>query len=174
MIAAYHGLVVAACEWRAMGLAEPEAMAAEVFGQLSPDGDHDLHDLYAAIDRVVVLTYRRFSDRSSVLERLREGAAIVGPRKARTPGDDFLTALSKLRHADRELIQLRFWDDLDDPEAAEVLRVSTEVVRARLARAGTRYLAKLAHTYPDLVITDVADTIRSIKPGVHHRFGAQD
>ncbi|MGC3995147.1 MAG: hypothetical protein QM779_13705 [Propionicimonas sp.] len=170
MVAAYRGLVVAACEWRAVGVADPRAMADEVFRQLDQDADHDLHDLYASIDRVVLASYQRYSDQFSVLERLRDGATIGGPRRTRTPADDFLSALSRLRHADRELVQLRFWDELTDAEAAEALRTTPEVIRERLARAGTRYLAKLARTHPDLAITDVADTVRSIKPGVHRRF----
>ncbi len=169
--ARYRSLVVAACEWRAMGLAEPDAMADEVFGRLGST-DHDLHDLYASIDKVVLASYQRFSDSLSILDRLRGGATIVGPRKQRTPADDFLHALSNLRQADRELIQLRFWDELDDTEAAEALRITPEVVRERLAKAGTRYLAKLGRSHPDLAISDIEDTIRSIKPGVHRRFPA--
>lgn len=168
--ARYRSLVVTACEWRAMGIAEPEDMADEVFSQLDSTADHDLRDLYASIDRVVLASYQRYSDSISVLDRLRGGAAIVGPRKQRTPADDFLNALSNLRQADRNLIQLRFWDELDDEEAAEALRLTTETVRERLARAGTRYLAKLSRTHPDLAISDIEDTIRSIKPGVHRRY----
>ncbi|MFT4108111.1 sigma factor-like helix-turn-helix DNA-binding protein [Propionicimonas sp.] len=174
MVVAYRGLVVAACEWRAVGVADPEDMAEEVFGQLDVHADHDLHDLYASIERVVLASYQRYAEQFSVLERLREGAAIIRPRRTRTPADDFLSALSRLRNADRELIQLRFWDELSDAEAAEVLRTTTETVRSRLARAGTRYLARLARTHPDLALTDVADTVRSIKPGVHRRFETGD
>ena len=31
----FHDLVVTACEWRAMGLADPHDMAAEVFSRLA-------------------------------------------------------------------------------------------------------------------------------------------
>lgn len=151
-----------------MGLAEPEAMADEVFDRLDPGKDNDLRDLYAAIDKVVFASYQRYSDRTSVLERLRTGG-VIGPQR-RTPADDFLNALSRLREADRRLIQLRFWDDLDDDEAAEALGLTREAVRERLARAGTRYLARLSRSHPDLAISDIEDTIRSIKPGVHRRF----
>ncbi len=167
--AGYRQLAVTACEWRAMGLAEPEDMAEEVFGRLDPRKDLGLRDLYTAIDAVVIASYQRFSDNVSILERLRGGVIIGGPKK-RNPADDFLEALSRLRQADRDLIQLRFWDELDEAEAAEVTRVTPEVARERLARAGTRYLAKLSRTHPDLAISDIEDTIRSIKPGVHRRF----
>ncbi len=166
----YQGLAVTACEWRAMGLADPLEMGGEVFLRLGPGPDFTLQDLYKAIDRVVVAAYQRYSDATSILDRLRGGAAIVGPRGKRTAAEDFLDALSRLREADRKLIQMRFWDELDDAEAGEVLGLTVEGIRERLARAGTRYLSKLGRTHPDLALTDVEDTIRSIKPGVYRRF----
>lgn len=169
----YYHLAVAACEWRAVGVAEPTDMADEVFQRLDPRGAHDLRDLYASIEAVVFASYQRFSDSISVLDRLRGGAGIVGPRKRRTPADDFLEALSSLRGADRRLIQLRFWDDLTEAEAAEALGLTVEQARERLARAGTRYLGKLGRSHPDLAISDIEDTIRSIKPGVHNRYGTR-
>jgi len=169
MAARYRSLVVAACEWRAMGLAEPEYMADEVFARLDPRSDHTLRDLYVAIDKVVLATYQRYAGASSILDHLRAGATL-SPRAKRNPSDDFLAALSSLREQDRRLIQLRFWDDLDDDEAAEALGISRDAVRERLARAGTKYLAKLGRSHPDLAISDIEDTLRSIKPGVHRRF----
>jgi hypothetical protein len=166
----YRQLVVTACEWRAMGLADPEDMAEEVFTRLDPRRDHGFRDLYGAIDAVVIASYQRYSDGVSIIDRLRGGVLIGGPTK-RNPADDFLVALSRLRQADRDLIQMRFWDELDEAEAAEVIRATPEVARERLAKAGTRYLAKLSRTHPDLAISDIEDTIRSIKPGVHRRFG---
>nr|WP_300142236.1 hypothetical protein [Propionicimonas sp.] len=166
----YRQLAVTACEWRAMGLADPEDMAEEVFARLDPRKDHGLRDLYSAIDAVVIASYQRYSDSISIMDRLRGGGALIGGPRKRNPSDDFLEALSRLRQADRDLIQLRFWDELDEAEAAEVTRVTPEVARERLARAGTRYLAKLSRTHPDLAISDIEDTIRSIKPGVNRRF----
>jgi hypothetical protein len=169
MAARYRSLVVAACEWRAMGLAEPSAMADEVFGRLDPRKDHDLRDLYKAIEIVVFASYQRFSETLSVLDRLRGGATIGRPK--RNPADDFLLALSNLRQRDRTLIQMRFWDDLDDDEAAEALGLTREKIREQLANAGTKYLSKLSRSHPDLALSDIEDTIRSIKPGIHRRFG---
>lgn len=169
----YHSLVVAACEWRAMGVAEPTDMAEEVFQWLDPRRPHNLRDLYATIEKVVFASYQRYSDGISVLDRLRGGAMIGGPKK-RNPADDYLLALSNLRRTDRELIQLRFWDDLTDDEAAEVLGLSAGAVRERLATAGTRYLGKLSRTHPDIALSDIEGTIRSIRPGVHRRFGSPE
>lgn len=166
----YHGLAVAACEWRAMGLADPTEMGAAVFRHLGSGPDFTLKDLYRAIDRVVVAAYQSYSDATSILDRLRGGMVLVGPRTKRTPADDFLDALSMLREFDRRLIQMRFWDELDDAEVGEVLGLTVDGVRERLAKAGTRYLAKLGRSHPDLALTDVEDTIRSIKPGVYRRF----
>lgn len=169
MEASYRNLVVTACEWRAMGLADPDDMADEVFSRLDPRRDHTLRDLYAAIDKVVFASYQRYSDSISVLDRLRGGAVLVGPRRSRS--DDFLQALSNLRRADRELLQLRFWDDLDEDEAAEALGLTVEQIRERMVRAGTRYLAKLSRSHPDLTVGDIVDTLNSIKPGTHRRYG---
>ena len=169
--AQYHDLVVTACEWRAMGLADPEKMAETVFGALHQRGDHDLRDLYRAIEGVVLSAYQDYSDKVSIIERLQLGS-LLGRPSPRTPADEFLRSLSNLRGKDRRLLQLRFWDELDEAEAAEVLGVSIEQVRESLAKAGMRYLAKLSRSHPDLAISDVVDTIASIKPGIHRRFGA--
>jgi DNA-directed RNA polymerase specialized sigma24 family protein len=169
--AQYHDLVVTACEWRAMGLADPHDMAAEAFGALDERRDHDLKDLYRAIDKVVMSAYQHYSDKISLVDRLRLGT-LLGPSAHRNPADEFLKALSNLRGKDRQLLQLRFWDELDEVEAAEVLGISIEQVRANLARAGMRYLNRLSRSHPDLAISDVVDTIASIKPGIYRRFSA--
>lgn len=164
----YRDLTVVACEWRAMGLADPHDMADEVFARLDRRKDHGLQDLYRSIDKVVLVSFQRHSDGVNLLDRLRGGALIGSPSK-RTPADDFLRALSNLRLRDRELLQLRFWDELTEDEAAEVLGLSIEQVRERLAKAGISYLKKLGRSHPDLAISDVVDTIKSIKPGLHRR-----
>ena len=41
----------------------------------------------------------------------------------------------------------------------------------RLATAGSRYLGKLSRSHPDLNLSDIADTLRSIKPGIYGRYG---
>jgi hypothetical protein len=172
MAAQYHDLVVTACEWRAMGLADPHEMAAEVFGLLDERRDQNLSNLYKAIDRVVLSSYQRYSDSINLIERLRLGAALGSRSAPKNPADEFLKALSSLSGRDRQLLQLRFWDELDETEAAQVLGVSIEVVRQRLARAGIRYLKRVSRSHPDLAISDVIDTIASIKPGIYRRYRA--
>lgn len=171
LAANYHDLVVTACEWRAMGLADPHQMAADAFAMLDEHRDHTLRDLYRAIDKVVLAAYQNYSDKISIMDRLRMGAAF-GSRGPRNPADEFLKALSNLRGKDRQLLQLRFWDDLDEAEAADVLGTSIEAVREHLARAGMRYLSKLTRSHPDLAISDIIDTLSSIKPGIYRRYGA--
>ena len=46
---------------------------------------------------------------------------------------------------------------------------STAAEIDRLATAGTRYLAKLTRSNPGLNLSDIADTLRSIKPGLYRR-----
>ncbi|MFZ0530898.1 MAG: sigma factor-like helix-turn-helix DNA-binding protein [Propionicimonas sp.] len=167
--ARYRDLVVTACEWRAMGLADPHDMADLVFGHLDQRKDHDLRGLYKEIDQVVLLTYKQQAERTNLIDHLRSGAFGEPPR--RTAGDDFLKALSNLRDRDRRLLQYRFWDELTDDETAEVIGVGVEQVRDRLATAGTRYLAKLAGKHPDLNLADIAESLRGIKPGIYGRYG---
>jgi DNA-directed RNA polymerase specialized sigma24 family protein len=146
-------------------------MAADTFALLDERRDHTLRDLYRAIDKVVLDAYQNYSDKMSIMERLRMGAAFGSPGR-RNPADEFLKALSNLRGKDRQLLQLRFWDDLDEAEAADVLGTSIEAVREHLAKAGMRYLGKLTRTHPDLAISDIIDTLSSIKPGIYRRYGA--
>lgn len=72
------------------------------------------------------------------------------------------------------VLDLDTLDDLTDDEAAEVLGLSAGAVRERLATAGTRYLGKLSRTHPDIALSDIEGTIRSIRPGVHRRFGSPE
>jgi hypothetical protein len=171
LAAKYHDLVVTACEWRAMGLADPHQMAVNAFALLDERRDHNLRDLYRAIERVVQDAYRDYSNKTSIMDRFRVGA-MFGGAAPRNPADEFLRALSNLRGRDRQLLQLRFWDDLDEAEAAEVLGTSIEATREHLAKAGMRYLSKLTRSHPDLAISDIIDTLSSIKPGIYRRYGA--
>lgn len=167
--ARYRGLVVVACEWRAMGLADPEAMADEVFTQLGRGSCRDLRDVYREIDRVVMASFRRHAEQANPLDRLRDWETLLIPPK-RAPLSDALKALSSLHGRDRELLQLRFWDGLTDDEAAEVLGITSDVVRKREASAGDRFLAKLARRHPGAAPRDVAGVLTSIKPGVRRRW----
>lgn len=163
----YRDLVVVACEWRAIGLADPQEMADEVFARLDERRHHSLADLYKAIDKVAMASFRRHAGKANVLNQFRIG--LTTPAPERSPADDLLRALSNLRSRDRALLQLRFWDELTEDEAADVLGLTIEQVRERLAQAGINYLGKLARTHPDLALSDVVDTIKSIKPGIHRR-----
>lgn len=166
----YQGLVVTACEWRAMGLAEPKEMAAEVFSKLAPEDDLDLRSLYKAIDEVVFLAYQRHTGQFSVLDRLRASGGPIRPKGPPSDEEVYRTALSNLRTADKDLLQLHFWDELDDTETALVLRFDESELPERMARAGTRFLAKVNRKRPGVAISDVAGILRDLKPGLHHRF----
>lgn len=167
----YYDLAVASCEWRAIGIADPDAMANECFGILDPTKEQGLRHLFAAIDKVVTASYQRYAATQSLLDKLRSGATLTGPaRGKRSPADDFLDALSRLKQSDRSLLQFQFWDELNDAEMAQVLRLGEAEIRDRLATAGVRYLAKLARTHPEVALSDVGDAVRSIKPGIHSRY----
>lgn len=164
----YRGLVIVACEWRAMGLADPEAMADEVFARLGRASSRDLRDVYREIDRVVMASFRRHAEQVNPLDRLRDWDTLLAPPK-RAPTNPVLKALSNLRARDREVLQLRFWDGLTEDEAAEVLGTTSEAVRRRVASAGDRLLARLSRSHPGASPGDIADVLASIKPGVRHR-----
>lgn len=166
--ATYFSLAVASCEWRAYGIADPTAMANVAFATLDARKDQSLRQLFRAIDTAVADAYRRHAGTHSVLDRLRTGTTMGRPAQ-RTPEEDYRDALSRLRQADRALLQHRFWDDLNDAEMAEVLRLSQADVQDRLANAGVRYLAKLAKTHPEVALSDVGDVLRQIRPGENRR-----
>lgn len=166
----YADLVVAACEWRAVGVADPREMADDVFARLDPARDHTIRDLYPAINDVVATAYRRFASGVSVLDRLRSGSSFSGRRGERTPSDVYLDALSTLRHGDRQILQLRYWDALTDAETAEVLGLSADAEHDRLATAAARFHAKVTKAHPNLAGAHAGSLVAGIKPGEYHRY----
>lgn len=153
-----------------MTLADPNTMADEVFAILPNRDDHDLRGLYQAIDKVVFLAYQRHTEQFSILDRLRSSGGAPRPKGPPSDEEVYRTALSNLRTVDRDLIQLRFWDELDDAELAVVLRIAESEIPQRLAQAGTRFLAKINRKRPAVAISEVEAILRELKPGEHRRF----
>jgi RNA polymerase sigma-70 factor (ECF subfamily) len=62
-----------------------------------------------------------------------------------TPVDDeVMKALSRLKAADREVLQLALWEELSRNEIAQALGISTEAVHKRFSRAKKRLGDELA------------------------------
>lgn len=162
----YASLVVTSCEWRTIGLADPQALADEVFAILERRPDSDLHDLYEAVERVAMAAFTRHADQVGLMERVVQLGRFRPPEEVR----ELLAALSRLRQADRDLLQRRHWDSLDLLELAESLKASPEQTRERLVRAEQRFLAKARRSSPALTHDDVPRLVCSIKPGEHSRY----
>lgn len=109
--------------------------------------------------RIVANTAR--NDRRSRGRRaqLAVRAASEGPRDAATPEDDAVTdaerqlvvaALNTLRTSDREVIALRYFEELSEEEMATVLDCATGTVKSRLSRALARLRAVLEEGADDV------------------------
>ncbi len=86
---------------------------------------------------------RKVSGLASVSE---EAAEVIVVRRERD--EEVLSALSKLKQSDREILMLSTWEELTAPEIASVLDISTAATEQRLHRAKKR-LAKHLDRFPD-------------------------
>ncbi len=116
-----------------------------------PALDGELPYLYG-IARNKVATSRRSSGRRSRLAVRANSLApepVAGPDAvvmAQVEADAVDTALAALRPDDREIIQLRVWEELTGPQIAEVLGISTAAAHKRLARALDRLAPQVRRT----------------------------
>lgn len=105
-----------------------------------PQGTEARPWLYA-VTRRVLANQRRGNDRRTALgARLRAQVATA----VRDIADDVVhrsdvtAAMERLSGRDQEVLQLHLWEGLEPREIAEVLGLTTVVVRPRLSRARTR------------------------------------
>jgi hypothetical protein len=159
----YRSLVVAACEWRAYGLEDPEVIADWVFAMLDPGMDPALAAIFRAIDKAVAQAYRKSASKRSSMDALREVASF----RRGTPLPVALTALSSLREGDRRVLQLAYWDDLAPLEISEVLGVDLVAVFKRLTHATSRLGARLEKH--GIAEEELVPTLRDAKPGTRRR-----
>ncbi len=167
----YWPLVVTACEWRAMQ-ADPELLAARVFTVLGEKpGPPGLHQTYRVLEQVVFDSYVQASASRSILDQLR------GERRplANAPVDDAVhaalrDAVTRLGGRDREVLQLCYWDELSEAEAAEALGIDLAKLQERRDRALDRYRALLRRHVPSVDPAAASQLFRSVKPGRHTRW----
>ncbi len=168
----YGALVVAACEWRAMQ-ADAEVLAGRVFAGLSDlPAPPDLPTTYQLIDKVVMDAYLEASRSLSILDRLRGDKQTPLPN---APVDDALhaslrDAVTRLGGRDREVLQLCYWDELAEAEAAEVLGLDLARLRERREHALDRYRGILRRRAPSADPAAASHLFRSVKPGRHTRW----
>ena len=123
-----------------------------------PDGAAGLPWLLAVARRVLANQRRGRRRRDGLAERLRgeltaalpahTGALGGGEGERGEPGR-LATALARLSEADREIVLLAGWEELEPAQIAVVLGIGGEAARTRLHRARARLRDALAATDPD-------------------------
>jgi RNA polymerase sigma-70 factor (ECF subfamily) len=111
-----------------------------------PAGEQARLWLYGVARRVLANHQRGEHRRSELAGRLRAELTACW-REPEYPGDlaGVAAAFAGLPGADRELLALAFWEELDNGQIAAVLGCSRNAVRIRLHRARRRLAAALAH-----------------------------
>lgn len=115
-----------------------------------PAGDETRPWLYGVARRVLANHRRGIRRRSNLGQRLRQELATVVPDSS---GDvvqraDVSAAMQRLSGRDQEVLELHLWEGLEPREIAEVLGLSTVVVRPRLSRARARLRDLLGNEPP--------------------------
>jgi RNA polymerase sigma factor (sigma-70 family) len=114
-----------------------------------PAGDGSLLWLYGVARRTLANQARSDRRRERLAERLRhELPAAVAAVSAPTAGAEsaVLTVLGELDEADREVLLLAGWEQLESAQIAAVLGITGVAARARLHRARRRLRARLVGT----------------------------
>lgn len=145
---AHHAAIAAYARRRTAGPVDSQDVVAETFtiawrrlGEV-PDADIALPWLYGVARRVLANQRRgnrRRVDLSTRLSGQQSGAGdveseVLAAEDRRT----VLAALSRLRHADQEILRLAVWEELPHRDIAVVVGCSEASVAVRLHRARTR------------------------------------
>ncbi|MBB4662775.1 RNA polymerase sigma factor [Conexibacter arvalis] len=114
-----------------------------------PAGSAALPWLLAVARRVLANHRRGARRRGGLAERLRGELTAALPRHGAVPAGDgeqgrLAAALARLPEADRELVLLVGWEELEPSQIAVVLGIPPETVRTRLHRARARLRDALA------------------------------
>jgi len=164
--AKYADLAVVTCEWRAIDVADPEVMAAEVFRQLrTKAAPPTLRQFYKIVESVIDSAFRQAVASQSLIDGLMRGAFAMGGRPKADLESRIRQALVSLPMRDVELLRQSCWDLLTPQEMSEVNGRDAATQSARLAVALQHFGAKL----PVSVKADPAAAMRSIQPGTHRR-----
>jgi RNA polymerase sigma factor (sigma-70 family) len=115
-----------------------------------PAGDDALLWLYATARRVLANQVRATGRRRRLTDRL--GAQLIVRSSEAHDTSGFVsavgTALGRLNEADRELLLLAAWEELDAAQIGEVLGCSRSAARVRLHRARQRLRRELDREDP--------------------------
>jgi RNA polymerase sigma factor (sigma-70 family) len=105
-----------------------------------PTGTETRPWLYGVARRVLANQRRGNHRRSALGDRLRKELAASVPDTSDevVQHADVVTAMGRLSARDQEVLELHLWEGLEPREIAEVLGLTTIVVRPRLSRARAR------------------------------------
>lgn len=147
----YQRHVLAYTMRRTETLADAEDAAAETFTiawrKLADiPADEPLPWLYAVARRVLA-NQRRGNGRRERLASLLRVEDVPTPQRAGEDRDGpAFAALASLAPADQEILRLVAWEELRNPQIAEVLGITVNAVAIRLHRARARFAEALART----------------------------
>lgn len=115
-----------------------------------PSGDETRPWLYGVVRRVLANYRRGEGRRTSLGRRLGEELRAVVPDASDevVQRTDVTTAMCRLSGRDQEILELHLWEGLEPREIAEVLGLTTAVVRPRLSRARGRLRHALGNDPP--------------------------
>lgn len=115
-----------------------------------PSGEETRPWLYGVARRVLANQRRGEGRRMSLTRRLREELRAVVPDSSDevVQRADVTTAMCRLSGRDQEILELHLWEGLEPREIAEVLGLTTVVVRPRLSRARGRLRDVLGNDPP--------------------------
>lgn len=114
-----------------------------------PTNDGTLPWTYGVARRVVA-DHRRTRGRwQNLLRRINGMQPTPNPTTVEIPDADVAEAMGRMRLADRTVLALAYWEDLNPAEIGQVLGVSTNAATIRLHRARKRFAAGMAGADPD-------------------------
>lgn len=136
----YYPELLRYCVHACGNAAEGEDLAQEVFLKALQNADlfQDLGAsqkrawLYRALKNLIYDRYRRTQMENAYLEVLEEDAVYVEPGIEKTENS---LLLSRLSEEDRALFHLRYFEDYNASELAEMFGLPTGTIRSRLSRA---------------------------------------
>jgi RNA polymerase sigma factor (sigma-70 family) len=116
----------------------------------APQGDELRWWLYGVARRVLANHRRGERRRTALGDRLRRELATSVPDSSDevVQHADVTSAMQRLSARDQEVLELHLWEGLEPREIAEVLGLSTTVVRPRLSRARSRLRQVLGNDPP--------------------------
>lgn len=114
--------------------------AWQKFDQVPAHDDEAIAWLFAVARHHLMNQRRKNQRRSNALDSLKAHIAVQAGHSV-PEHEPVHAAMAVLRRADRELLELVYWDDLTTEQAGQVLGISNATCRARLSRARKR-LAK--------------------------------